>query len=100
MNQPAPYGAGFFSFYSPPQLKTKYLGLKGGKKEISRNLLISKNIAARLATYAKSGKFLIYIAANQVTVTIAIVNLGYVGEELRALNPLQGEGCLHSAIGV
>ena len=32
-----------------------------------------------------SGKFLVYIAADQVTVTIAIVNFGYVGEELRAL---------------
>ena len=44
--------------------------------------------------------YLIYIAANQVAVAIAVVNLGNVGEELRALNPLQGEGGLHSAIGV
>ena len=92
----------FFLFIPhPSQLKTKYLEIWGGvKKEISRNLLISKNIAARLATYAKSGKFLVHITANKISIAVAIVNLGYVGEELRALNPLQGEGCLHSAIGV
>lgn len=37
---------------------------------------------------------LIYIAANKVSVAVAIVNLGDVWEELRCLNPLQWEGGL------
>jgi hypothetical protein len=45
-------------------------------------------------------QILVYIAANKVAITVAIINLGYIGEELRTLNPLQGEGSLHTRVGM
>ena len=46
---------------------------------------------SRMTPYHKK---LLHTAANQITITITIINLGYVWEELTLGNPSKREGCL------
>ena len=45
-------------------------------------------------------KKLLHTAANKITITITIVNLGDVWEELTLRNPSKREGCLLTSIWV
>ena len=45
-------------------------------------------------------KKLLHAATNKITITITVVDLRYIGEELILSNPLMGECCLLTAIWV